>query len=103
MQIQVEEPSITAIVKMVVYIILLPNPNKGQFTISGSISAPEGKKIQVEVINMLGQIIYKDAILIEDNNINKQVQLSNNVPNGVYIVRIKNDEATKTVRFTLNR
>lgn len=72
---------------------LYPNPNKGQFTIKMN----KQTDASVEVINTLGQMIYRDNM---DNKSEKTIQLSN-LAQGIYMVRVATEQATSTVRFTV--
>jgi hypothetical protein len=83
---------------------LVPNPNKGSFTISGSLNGNMTlKEVKIEVVDMLGKTIYTDAATIENGSISKEIRLGDNVANGIYLVRIKNDEVSQVIRFSLSR
>ncbi|MCO6494852.1 MAG: T9SS type A sorting domain-containing protein [Bacteroidetes bacterium] len=62
------------------FFVISPNPNDGVFTIELSDIVVGA---QVEVLNMLGQIIYSDIF----NTYSKNIQLPEN--KGVYIVKVK--------------
>jgi hypothetical protein len=83
---------------------LLPNPNKGTFTLSGQFVGVAGKtEVKIEVVDMLGKTIYKENITLENGSINKDITLGDNIPNGVYLVRIKNENVNQVIRFTIDR
>lgn len=81
-----------------------PNPNKGEFTIKGSVTGiTTTKQLDLEIVDMLGQVVYKDAVSINNGELNKNIILGNNIANGVYFVRVKNDQVSKVLRFSLDR
>jgi len=65
--------------------------------------ATNGKEAAIEVTDMLGKTVYKDVASFENGNINKNITLGNNIPNGVYLVRIKNGDVSRVIKFTLDR
>jgi len=67
---------------------LLPNPNKGAFTIKGIISKTNGEELQIEVTDMLGQVIYANKIPTQNGWINEDVRL-NSVANGMYLLHLR--------------
>ena len=86
------------------FISLFPDPNRGTFTIKGNLSGKTtGKEVRIEVVDMLGKVVYKDITAVHDNNINKNITLGNNIPNGIYLLRIKNDQVNETIRFSLDK
>ena len=83
---------------------VIPNPNKGSFTLSGTVAnASNLKDIDFEVVDMLGQVMYKDVAKIDNGEINKNITLGDNIANGVYLIRIKGEGENRTIRFTLDR
>jgi hypothetical protein len=77
-----------------------PNPNNGRFTVSGHFS---GKALDIEVMNNIGQVVYrKKNISIENGRIDRSIEL-NNLPNGNYLLRINHSDQTTTRRFTIER
>ncbi len=85
-------------------IAIVPNPNKGEFTIQGLLTGiTDAKELSFEIVNMLGQVVYKDVATIENGAINKNIALGENVANGLYLVKIKDDYINQVIRFTLDR
>lgn len=83
---------------------LYPNPNKGQFSIKGSLSQPVvDKEVTVRITNSLGQTVFTQAYNAGGNNIDLPVQLQNDLPNGMYQVNVAIDGNVTNLRFVLNR
>ncbi len=81
---------------------LFPNPNQGAFTLAGEISFT-GEEVTAEVINLLGQVVYRGAISITNGAIDYKLSLADNAANGSYMLRLSADGFNKVLRFTVNR
>lgn len=82
---------------------LLPNPNNGSFNLEGFVSDLDVRKADVEITNMLGQVIYKSSLPVQNGSIDAYIQLSNNLANGMYMLRISTGDDNKTFRFVIGR
>ncbi|MCW3120595.1 MAG: Conserved repeat domain protein [Flavipsychrobacter sp.] len=91
-------------VKITDDLLIIPNPNKGTFTLKGIV--PEmtaSKQVTLEVLDVLGRTLYSENSSIENGIIDKKVVMSDNIASGTYFVRIKSEESSKVLRFTLTR
>lgn len=83
---------------------LYPNPNTGQFTISGELNQPiVNKEVVVKITNALGQTVYSQVYPATGGNISLPVTLKENVANGMYTVNITIDNETTNIRFVISR
>lgn len=80
-------------------IILYPNPNKGTFTIVGN--TPNDEEVTIDILNALGQIVYKTSANIIDQKLHYTANIRE-LATGVYIARIHNDFFSHTIRFTVH-
>ncbi len=72
-------------------ISLYPNPNDGSFIIQikgNAMSYVQGQHIHLEAINGLGQLVYKSAITPDRKDWSVNIQLSEKVANGIYMLSI---------------
>jgi trimeric autotransporter adhesin len=67
---------------------VLPNPNKGEFTIKGSINSPDDHLI-IEITDMLGQVIFNDRVVVKNSSINYRVNLAETIANGIYLLNVR--------------
>jgi hypothetical protein len=81
---------------------LLPNPNKGMFTIKGTIGTGN-EEVTVDVTNMLGQVVYRGAATTKQGKLDTQVQLDNKLANGMYILTLRNGEEQKVFHFVMEQ
>ena len=84
-------------------IILIPNPNTGAFNIKGSLATTTDEDLAVEVTDMLGQVIYKKQIRSDNGKVNQQIDLGNNLANGMYILNISGGNENKSFHFVVER
>jgi len=83
-------------------IALVPNPNKGIFSVKGTLGSNEDATLTIEVMNMLGQVIYKSNATAQGGNINEQIALGNNLPQGNYILNLRTTNGGNNVfRFVI--
>jgi len=82
---------------------LTPNPNNGTFNLKGLINGLDASSIDVEVTDMLGQIIYTNTLPVHAGGIDEYIKLSNNLANGMYMLRINASDSSKTFRFVVGR
>jgi hypothetical protein len=83
------------------HIDIVPNPNKGEFTVSGTM--PSDCDVMVEVVDVLGQVVYSTAIKVTNKAISRAVTLDGSLANGMYLIKISNAEVNEVLRFALRR
>ena len=68
-----------------------PNPSHGSFQIVTKTIDPDFT-IQLYIVNILGQAIYIQSLIADENgNIKQQIILDASVPKGMYFIRIEDD------------
>jgi hypothetical protein len=83
-------------------IAVIPNPNKGTFTIQGTLdNSFEGGDVAIEVIDVLGRTVARDAAVIKDAALRKDMALSRDHATGVYFIRVHMGDNIDVVRFLL--
>ena len=81
---------------------VFPNPNKGTFTIKGSLTSTATEEVTVEIANMLGQVVYNAKIVAQNGDINESVAL-NTLANGVYIVTLRSGSETSVIHMVVGQ
>ncbi len=84
-------------------ISVIPNPNKGVFSVKGSIADNTDHDVTLEITNMLGQVVYKNNIVARNGVINEQVQLSNTIANGMYILSVRSGDQNSVFHFVMEQ
>ncbi len=82
-------------------ITVIPNPNKGEFTIKGSLASAMDAEVSVEMTDMLGQQVYKKTMQANNGKLNEKVILSNTVANGVYLLTIRSGDETHIIHMVV--
>jgi trimeric autotransporter adhesin len=80
---------------------LLPNPNKGVFMVRGTMGSYGSEEVTLEVLDVSGQMVYTTRSLVENGNINTRIALENNLPNGVYMLKISSASESAVARFVI--
>ncbi|MCW3122854.1 MAG: hypothetical protein JWQ38_2346 [Flavipsychrobacter sp.] len=68
---------------------VLPNPNKGEFTVKGTLGTTADEEVSLEITNMLGQTVYTNKVMTQSGNINEHIKLSNTLANGMYLLNVR--------------
>ncbi len=78
---------------------LFPNPNKGSFTIRGKTNSDQ---VVLEIINALGQVIYRKDIITTNGLVDELVQPDNIPAKGMYILNMKSAHGNTMFRFIVD-
>lgn len=81
---------------------LMPNPNNGSFTIKGS-SGSADENVALEITNMVGQVVYRETVPVQNGMLDKQISVGNELPNGLYLLHIMKDGEPTVIRFTISK
>ena len=79
---------------------IFPNPNTGSFVVSGPVSVPT---VEIQVINIVGQTVYKHAVVAVNGRINEELHLENLLANGSYILRVLTETTNSNINFTISK
>jgi hypothetical protein len=80
-------------------VVVVPNPNNGDFKIDGYVSSLFGENILIEIVNVVGSPIYRKNIIAEDGVVNEQINLAHSMPPGIYLLHVRNEKMKKS--FTI--
>lgn len=78
-------------------LILYPNPNDGDFTISGSV--PSNSLVGITIYNAARQVVYKQTVQPENNLLHVNISM-HDLANGIYYLRLGNLEFERSFSFT---
>jgi hypothetical protein len=83
---------------------VFPNPTSGEFTLSLDGVNTEGKVVQVEVMNPVGQVVYTTSdFAVDGSKMMTQIALSGDCADGIYIIRVKVGEEVMFRKIVLSR
>jgi len=84
-------------------ITVLPNPNKGEFTIKGSLGANTDEEVSLELTDVLGQVIYKNKVTAKNGKLNEHIQLVNTIANGMYMLTLHSDGVNEVFHVVIEQ
>jgi len=67
---------------------LFPNPTTGTFTLDLKLNDEENSQAIIQVLNMLGQMVYDETTSVANGVLQKEIQLSGEAAEGMYLVRV---------------
>jgi len=82
---------------------LIPNPNKGEFNVKGSLGTTVDQDATIEITDMLGQIIYSEKVTAKGGNIDQHISLNSSVANGMYILSLRSGSDNSVFHFVLEQ
>lgn len=82
---------------------LIPNPNTGSFTVTGTIASATDEEVTLEVTNMLGQTVYMNKVMTRNGAIDQRVDLDNALANGMYMMTIHAGGEREVFHFALSK
>jgi hypothetical protein len=82
---------------------LIPNPNKGIFTVKGTLGTTAGEEISLEVMNMLGQVVYSGKVATRNGTIEERIQLDNTLANGMYLLNLRSGASNTVLHFVIGQ
>jgi len=82
---------------------LMPNPNKGTFTLKGTMGDLASEDVSLEVTDMLGQVVYTSKITAVNGLVNESVQLSDNLSNGMYLLNLRAGQSSTIFHFVVEK
>jgi uncharacterized protein YjdB len=83
-------------------IVLIPNPNRGSFTVEGTMSVSTSDAT-IQVTDLMGQTVYSNIVATQNGKLNSQVNLGSELANGIYILHIISGDTHDIVRFSVSR
>lgn len=65
-----------------------PNPTSDQCTISLMLENGYSGNADVFVVNMIGEVVYNDLVVVNNGQIQQQISLPDNIAGGMYLVKV---------------
>ena len=94
---------VTSFTDKTVSVSLLPNPNKGTFTISGTLGNIDDEMVALEVTDMVGQVVYRNKVTAYGGKLNETILLSNKLSKGTYILNMHSKTESKIFHFVISK
>jgi hypothetical protein len=82
---------------------LQPNPNKGAFTVKGTLGSTADEDVTIELTDVLGQVVYKSQVTARGGNLDEHIQLSSTVANGMYVLSVHSATESKVFHVVIEQ
>ena len=83
---------------------ILPNPNKGEFTIKGSLAGlSTDEEVSLEITDMLGQVVYRDKLTAHNGKLNDRIVLGKAVANGMYMLNLRSGMGNEVFHIVIEQ
>jgi hypothetical protein len=92
--------SVSQVPDMFKELMLYPNPNNGKFRLKGTLNT-NAKEAGIEVMNGIGQSVYKGNAKLQSNAIDTEIDMRSRVVPGMYMLRISIDGQLSSLRFVI--
>ena len=89
--------------KIASLIRLMPNPNKGTFTVKGTLGVKMDQEVSIELSDVLGQVLYHTKVASHNGEVNEQITLGSNVANGMYMLTLKTPTENKVFHVVIEQ
>jgi hypothetical protein len=83
-------------------VVLIPNPNKGDFSVKGTLSSSANEVVTLEVTDMIGQVVYRNKVTAHGGEINEHVILKN-LANGMYLLNMRTGDEKTVLHFVVTQ
>ena len=80
-----------------------PNPNKGTFSIIGTLGVTTDEEVSVEMADMLGQNVYTGTIQSKKGNVNAKVAVENALSSGMYLLTLRSASGTTILHVVIEQ
>ncbi len=82
---------------------VFPNPNRGEFVISGALAATDDANVTIEIMDMVGKVVYQTNTVATGGKINERVQLNGNIAGGMYLLNIRSEKENAVYHFVVGQ
>ena len=81
---------------------VIPNPNKGEFTIQGRLGNGE-EEVTIEITDIMGRMVYRNKIITESGMIEEQILLGDKLANGMYLLSVRSGLVSQVMHVVVSR
>ncbi len=82
---------------------VVPNPNNGFFTVTGSLGTSDDVTVTLEVMDVVGHVIYSQKAVANGGKLNEGIQLNSNIANGMYLLNLRSDISNQVFHIVVEK
>lgn len=83
--------------------MVIPNPNKGDFTVTGTLSSGADEEVALTMTDMLGREVYKNNVQAKNGKLEAGISLGSNVAGGTYILSIRTGAGNQVFHIVIDK
>ena len=72
-----------------------PNPNKGEFTVTGTTGSQGSDELVLEITDVLGRKVYSGRLKVHNGIISEHITLGSNIAPGMYLLNLRSDTGNR--------
>ncbi len=80
-----------------------PNPSTGSFNVKMNTAHAPVDNIKMEVVNMVGQVVYSKKPVVENGFIKEKIELDRSFAAGLYVVQVKMGDASFNTKMLITK
>lgn len=84
-------------------LVIVPNPNKGEFVLRGNLNTKDDQLISVQIVGLLGQVVFEGKIEVKGGIVEERIKMNDALANGIYILNMHSDTENKVFHFVLSK
>ncbi len=84
-------------------ISVVPNPNKGDFIVKGTLGTLADETVSLEITDVLGQVVYNGKVLAKNGKLNEHVNLGSGIANGMYMLSVRTSAESKVFHLVIEQ
>ena len=84
-------------------ISVVPNPNKGEFIVRGTLGTNRDETVSIEITDMMGRVVHQTNFMARDGNINEKIHIGNILTNGMYLLNVRSEAANKVFHIVVEQ
>ena len=82
---------------------VVPNPNKGTFTVTGIMGTTQDVGVAFQIIDVLGQVIYSARGVALGGKVSETISLNSALANGIYMLDVRSGNDHKVFHFVIEK
>jgi hypothetical protein len=82
---------------------VVPNPNKGMFTVRGTLDIAADGEVTLEITDVLGQVVYTAKVMAHNGVLDQKIQLAGSVANGMYLLSLHSGNENKVFHIVIEQ
>ena len=71
--------------------------------ISGALAATDDANVTIEIMDMVGKVVYQTNTVATGGKINERVQLNGNIAGGMYLLSIRSEKENAVYHFVVGQ